>query len=70
MTNDNLKEEFTKYCKGLVKENGVWNFYSNLEKNENSELLLEKMGKFVDLLNINDSIYLNMDIQNEIYDLL
>jgi hypothetical protein len=66
----NLRDEFAVYCEGLVKQNGVWNFYSDGKTNENSEFLLSKIEKFIDMLNIDDTIYMNMDIQNEIYDIL
>jgi hypothetical protein len=71
MSDSELKEEFARYCKGLVQTDYGWDYYHDRSKNDAiSEFLLEKMWKFIGMLNEDDSKFMEMDIQNEIYDLL
>lgn len=66
-----LKEEFARYCKGLVKDGDCWYYCHESSKNDaTAKFLLEKMWKFYCLLTEDNSKFMEMDIQNEIYDLL
>jgi hypothetical protein len=67
---EQLRNKFALYCKTLIKERDCWNYYHNDKNNDEDTILLGKMDKLIDLLNINEDKYLNMDIENEIYDLL
>ncbi len=72
MKEEDLKKEFSSLCWGLSKINNKWDFWWKLLEKEDEEykLLKEKMLKLVNLLNNNDKELLEMDIENEIWNIL
>ena len=72
LNNTATKKEFASLCWGLSKVNGKWTYWWKLLEKDNrkNKIFRDKMKKLVDMLNENDTNLLNMDIENEIWDLL
>ncbi|NBV29163.1 hypothetical protein EBS02_09150 [bacterium] len=69
---DELKKEFTSLCWGLKKTGEKWEFFWAIldDYPENYQLFKEKISNLLILLNQNEADLLQMDIEDEIWDLI
>ena len=67
-----LRKEFSSFCWGLTKVGDKWEFFWELfEKDDDKYINFKnKMNNLLILLNEDDSIILNKDIEDEIYDMI
>jgi len=73
MTKDtDLKKEFVTFCWGLTKVGDKWEYYWELLEKEGEQYILfkNKMNNLLKLLNENDTLILDKDIENEIWDII
>jgi len=73
MNKNELKEKMVIYCKNIYyfeKDKEWCFFYGDNEKDDESIFLQKKVKKLIELLNNGELKYLDMDIENEIYDIL
>ena len=66
------REKFLDLCYVISKDNGHydlwWEYIKIYEKDDDCELLKNKINNFIKRLNENDTDFLNMDVEKEIYD--
>lgn len=71
--NNKLKNKLRKYCEDIFffEDDNEWCFfYDENENDEESVYIQSKVKILIEKLNNGELKYLNMDIENEIYDIL